>query len=114
MSTRLSFAAVALLAAAAAATATTSMHGAESVSVRVTPAISFAPADVTINAMVEPNAANRTIEVVIDSGEYFRRSAAGLDGVARRARIISASHVCPPAYQIRVAVRARQGRSADR
>ena len=110
MSTRLSFAAVALLAAAAAATATTSMHGAESVSVRVTPAISFAPADVTINAMVEPNAANRTIEVVIDSGEYFRRSAAGLDGDrAPRANQFRFPRLPAGAYQIRVTVKGASG-----
>ena len=112
MSTRLSIAAVALLAAAAAAIATTSMHGAEAVSIRATPGISFAPADVTINAMVEPNAANRAIDVVVDSGEYFRRSAAGLDG-DRAARTNQFRFPRLPAgvYQIRVTVKGASGKA---
>ena len=110
MSTLLSFTAVALLAAAAAATTTTSMHGAEPVSIRVTPGISLAPTDVTINAFVEPNAANRTIEVVVDSGEYFRRSAAGLDGErAARANQFRFPQLPAGVYQIRVAVKGASG-----
>ena len=108
MSTRLSFAAVALLAAAAAATATTSMHGAERVSIRVTPGISFAPADVTINAIVEPNAANRAIEVVVDSGELLPSQRGWARGRSRAAR---ESVPLPTAARRRVSdPRRREGR----
>ncbi|HXH23627.1 MAG TPA: hypothetical protein VNI78_00170 [Vicinamibacterales bacterium] len=46
----------------------------------VTPRISQAPAQVRIRARVTPNAENRALRVVADSGDFFRSSLLMLDG----------------------------------
>lgn len=58
----------------------TSLNANEPVSMAVSPLQSFAPADLTIRLRVEPDAANRTLEVVAESGEYYRSSSIQLDG----------------------------------
>ena len=50
------------------------------VSMAVSPLQSFAPANLTIRLHVEPDAANRALEVVAESGEYYRSSNVQLDG----------------------------------
>jgi hypothetical protein len=110
VSTLLLSARVALLAAAVTFAATTAMHGSERISLRVTPSVALSPADATINAIVEPNTANRAIEVVADSGGYFRRSEAELDGDrAPRANQFHFTSLPAGVYQIRVAVKGASG-----
>lgn len=59
----------------------TSGDGADSIlRIKVTPQISSAPASVRILAMVKPDAANRALEIVADSGQFYRSSLVGLDG----------------------------------
>ncbi len=60
--------------------ATTVVGAKESLSIRVSPEISFAPANLVIRASVEPDASNRAMEVVADSEAYYRSSAIELDG----------------------------------
>jgi hypothetical protein len=48
--------------------------------IEVSPRISNAPAQVRIRAIVPPNAANRGLRIVADSGDYFRSSYVALDG----------------------------------
>jgi hypothetical protein len=50
------------------------------VSMAVSPVQSFAPAKLIIRLHVEPDAANRTLEVVAESGEYYRSSSIQLNG----------------------------------
>ena len=52
----------------------------EPLAMRVSPAISFAPADLMIRARVEPDADNRAMEVVAESGDFYRSSAIQLEG----------------------------------
>ena len=47
----------------------------------VSPVQSFAPTNLTIRVHVEPDADNRALEVVAESGEYYRSSCIQLDGV---------------------------------
>jgi hypothetical protein len=60
----------------------TSMVGGakEPLSMRVSPAISFAPANLVIRTSVEPDASNRAMEVIADSDGFYRSSAVQLDG----------------------------------
>jgi hypothetical protein len=46
----------------------------------VSPVQSFAPTNLTIRVHVEPDAGNRALEVVAESGEYYRSSLIQLDG----------------------------------
>ena len=52
----------------------------EPLSIRVSPAVSFAPANLVILTRVEPDADNRAIEIVADSDDFYRASAVQLDG----------------------------------
>jgi hypothetical protein len=63
------------------ALATTTAAGAkESLTIHVSPATSFAPADLIIRARVEPDVNNRAIEIVADSDEFYRSSTIPLEG----------------------------------
>ena len=48
--------------------------------IEVSPRVSTAPAAVTIRAYVTPDASNRALQVVADSGEFYRSSILPLDG----------------------------------
>jgi hypothetical protein len=48
--------------------------------IEVSPRVSNAPAQVRIRAIVTPSAENRGLQVVADSGDYFRSSYLPLDG----------------------------------
>jgi predicted phage tail protein len=61
-------------------TATTVTGAKEPVSIRVSPEISFAPANVVIRTSVEPATENRSIEVIAESGEFYRSSTIQLEG----------------------------------
>ena len=52
----------------------------EPLSIRVSPAFSFAPATLVIRASVEPDAENRSMEVIADSPEFYRSSTIALEG----------------------------------
>ncbi len=49
-------------------------------SMAVSPAQSFAPTNLTIRLRVEPDTANRALEVIAESGDYYRSSKIQLDG----------------------------------
>jgi hypothetical protein len=48
--------------------------------IRVTPAMAFAPAYLKIQATIEPDADNRSLEIIADSPEFYRSSQVQLDG----------------------------------
>jgi hypothetical protein len=60
--------------------ATTVTSAKEPLAMRVSPAMAFAPADLMIRARVEPDADNRAMEVVAESGDFYRSSAIQLEG----------------------------------
>lgn len=59
---------------------TTPVRSDKQLSVRVTPAIARAPAYITVLTSIQANDDNRSIEVIADSGDYYRRSVTTLDG----------------------------------
>jgi hypothetical protein len=48
--------------------------------IEVTPQVSSAPAVLTVRAIVPPDAANRALQIVADSGSFYRSSMVPLDG----------------------------------
>ena len=52
----------------------------EPLSIRVSPAFSFAPANLVIRTSVEPDEKNRSLEVIADSSEFYRSSTITLEG----------------------------------
>jgi hypothetical protein len=83
------------------------------VTVRVGPAIAFAPASVRITTLVEPNAANRRLVVVVDSGEHYSSSELPLDGDSARAQFTELKDLPEGEYQVRVAVEHSDGSAAS-
>ena len=52
----------------------------ERLSMRVSPAVAFAPADLSVRATIEANDQNRTIEIIAESGDFYRSSEMSLNG----------------------------------
>jgi hypothetical protein len=48
--------------------------------IKVSPAVSFAPAFVRIQATIDAHADNRAVEITADSGEFYRSSRVQLEG----------------------------------
>jgi len=88
-----------------AMTATTGVGANESISVRVSPAVSFAPANLVIRTKVEPDADNRTMEIVADSEEFFRSSTVQLEGDrAPKTTVFEFRSLPPGEYRVTVAL----------
>jgi hypothetical protein len=65
----------------AVALMTTGVDGADQpVTMHVSPAVSFAPANLVIRAGLEPHANNRAMEVIAESADFYRSSAIELEG----------------------------------
>jgi hypothetical protein len=56
------------------------IRGAQTVTVKVTPTTSFAPASVLIRARIEPSAANRSLAIIADGANFYRSSEIPLEG----------------------------------
>jgi hypothetical protein len=52
----------------------------ERLGLRVTPAISFAPANLVVRAVVDADPANRAIQIIAESEDFYRSSEISLDG----------------------------------
>jgi hypothetical protein len=52
----------------------------EPLAIRVSPVVASAPASVVVRTMLYAHPQNRTLEVVIDSNEFYRSSSVQLDG----------------------------------
>jgi hypothetical protein len=72
----ISFVAIVLL----TASQTQHARALEKLDLRVSPAISLAPASVVVRAIVEHDPQNRELEIVADSSEFYRRTVVELDG----------------------------------
>jgi hypothetical protein len=57
-----------------------SASGGEQLRLAVSPAQSFAPSNLYIRARVAPNAENRALEIIAESGEFYRSSQISLEG----------------------------------
>ena len=60
--------------------ATTAAGANQPLALKVSPAVSFAPADLIVQTRVEPEAENRFMEVVAESEDFYRSSTVELEG----------------------------------
>lgn len=99
----------AILAAVLLLAAVPSQAG-STVTLHVTPIMAFAPADLMIRASVDANDANRKLEIVAESDDYYRSSEVQLDGAsAARTNLVSFRGLPGGAYTVRVIVRGSRG-----
>jgi hypothetical protein len=52
----------------------------ERISMKVSPAVAFAPANLVVRAMIEADADNRAIEIIAESADFYRSSQIQLEG----------------------------------
>jgi hypothetical protein len=71
---------VPLILSAFVAMTAVSASGDEQLRIAVSPAQSIAPANLNIRVRVVPNAENRALEIVADSGDFYRSSQIALEG----------------------------------
>ena len=90
-------------------TATAVAGAKEPLSIRVSPAFSFAPANLVIRTSVEPDAENRSLEVIADSAEFYRSSTITLEGDrAPKTTMVEFRSLPPGDYEV-TAVLIRRG-----
>ena len=58
----------------------TPLGASERLSMRVSPSVAFAPANLVVQTMVEADQNNRAIEIVAESASFYRSSEIQLDG----------------------------------
>ena len=88
----------------------TPMRAGARLSLSVSPSVAFEPADMTIKAVVENNQENRTIEIVAESHDFYRRSIMPLNGEsAPRVTMVSYRSMPSGEYLVRVVVRGSMG-----
>ena len=77
----------------------------EPLSIRVSPAVSFAPANMVVRTSIEPDASNRAVEIVADSDQFYRSSLVQLDGErAPRTSLFEFRSLPPGEYEVKAAL----------
>jgi hypothetical protein len=68
----------------------------------VTPAVAFAPANLIVRATIENNTANRAVEIVAESEDFYRSSEIQLEGdTAPRTSMFEFRSLPPGTYEVR-------------
>jgi hypothetical protein len=81
------------------------------VSMRASPSIAFAPANLVVQTRVEAAAVNRALEVIADSGHFYRSSEIPLDGEhAPRTLMVEFRDLPAGRYDIRAVLKGQDGR----
>ena len=87
------------------------MRASDRLALKVSPVVSFAPANLVVRATVEANAENRSIEIVAESVDFYRSSLIQLDGDrAPRTSMFEFRSLPTGNYQVRGILRDVSGR----
>ena len=91
--------------------ATTTGGAKESISIRVSPAVAVAPAELVIHATIARDANNRAVAIIVDSRTYYRSSEFRLDGTDASKTTTVQFHAVPPGeYHVTAVVIRADGR----
>jgi len=84
-------------------TATLPLGAGERVSIRVSPAVAFAPANLVVRASIEADEQNRSMQIIAESTSFYRSSEVQLEGdKAPRTSMIEFRNLPPGTYDVRV------------
>jgi hypothetical protein len=74
----------------------------ERMTLKVSPAVAFAPANLSVRTMIEADSENRGVEIVAESTEFYRSSQIQLDGEhAPRTTTFEFRSLPPGAYEVK-------------
>jgi hypothetical protein len=77
----------------------------EPLSIRVSPAVAFAPANLIIQTRIDPDSYNRALEVVAESEDFYRSSTVPLEGDrAPKTTRFEFRSLPPGEYEVRASV----------
>jgi hypothetical protein len=83
----------------------------ERLSMQVSPAVAFAPANLVVRATVQASDENRSIEIVAESDDFYRSSEIELDGErAPRTTLFEFRSLPTGSYQVRAILRGVSGK----
>ena len=83
----------------------------ERISMKVSPAVAFAPANLVVRAMIEANADNRAVEIIAESDDFYRSSQIQLEGdKAPRTNQFEFRSLPPGTYEVRALLIGADGR----
>src|SRR3979409_452598 len=89
-----------------------SVGAVEKFTMKASPEVSFAPALLTVRTVVEPDADNRALEIVIDSPDFYRSSLIQLEGdQAPRTSVVEFRSVPGGSYEISARLLGQGGES---
>jgi hypothetical protein len=82
----------------------------DKLAIRVSPAVAFAPATLRVQTTIEADAANRSVEIVAESEDFYRSSEMQLDGEsAPRTTIFQFRSLPSGEYSVRAILRDQGG-----
>jgi hypothetical protein len=74
----------------------------ERMTMKVSPAVAFAPANLTVRAMVIADAGNRALEIIAESNDFYRSSMVQLEGDrSARTSLFEFRSLPPGRYEVR-------------
>jgi hypothetical protein len=83
-------------------TATVALGAGERIRMRVSPAVSFAPANLIVRATIENDPDNRAVEISAESSDFYRSSEIELEGDrAARTSTVEFKSLPPGKYEVR-------------
>jgi hypothetical protein len=83
----------------------------EKISMRVSPSVAFAPANLSVRTTIAADAKNRAIEIVAESTDFYRSSEMQLDGESAPKTTIFQFRSLPTGeYSVRAVLRGQGGR----
>ena len=92
------------------ATTAITLHGRETLRVKVSPAYAFAPANLQVRVMLEPSADNRALEIAADGESFYRSSEIDLEGErAPRSMEFNFRNLPGGAYRVTAVVKGADG-----
>jgi hypothetical protein len=91
---------------------TAPMGAGERITLKVSPAVAFAPANLVVRATILADADNRAVQVVAESADFYRSSEVQLEGDrAARTNTFEFRSLPPGTYQVSANLMGADGRS---
>jgi len=84
----------------------------EPITMKISPAVAFAPANLVVRTTVEADAANRGIEIIAESPDFYRSSEIQLEGdKAARTTTFEFRSLPPGTYEVRARLLGADGQA---